>query len=63
MEHFRGGGGGYGTGVLVITHDLELALEVADGIAVFYAGTTIEESSVQDFEIEETLYQPYTKAL
>ena len=32
-----------GAGVLLITHDLELALEVADRIAVFYAGTTVEE--------------------
>ena len=28
-----------GAGVLLITHDLELALEVADRIVVFYAGT------------------------
>lgn len=52
-----------GKGVLLITHDIELALEVADRIAVFYAGTTVEEAKVEDFSREETLRHPYTKAL
>lgn len=52
-----------GAGVLVITHDLELALEVADKIVVFYAGITIEEANISDFDWEETLRHPYTKAL
>lgn len=52
-----------GKGVLLITHDIELALEVADRIAVFYAGTTVEEALVSDFSSEETLRHPYTKAL
>lgn len=52
-----------GNGVLLITHDIELALEVADRIAVFYAGTTVEEALVSDFASEETLRHPYTKAL
>lgn len=52
-----------GNGVLLITHDIELALEVADRIAVFYAGTTVEEALVSDFNREETLRHPYTKAL
>lgn len=52
-----------GAGVLLITHDLELALEVADRIVVFYAGTTVEEALVVDFEKEETLRHPYTRAL
>ena len=38
-------------------------LETVDRIAVFYAGTTIEEAGVGDFEKEETLRHPYTKAL
>lgn len=62
MQHFRELAD-MGAGVLVITHDLELALEVADRIAVFYAGTTIEEAAVSDFDREETLRHPYTKAL
>lgn len=52
-----------GNGVLLITHDIELALETADRIAVFYAGTTVEEALVTDFEAEEKLRHPYTKAL
>ena len=52
-----------GNGVLLITHDIELALKVADRIAVFYAGTTVEEALVSDFESEELLRHPYTKAL
>lgn len=52
-----------GKGVLLITHDIELALEVADRIAIFYAGTTVEEALVTDFQSEELLRHPYTKAL
>lgn len=62
MEDFRAFAD-EGKGVLLITHDIELALEVADRIAVFYAGTTIEEAPVSDFHSEETLRHPYTKAL
>lgn len=52
-----------GAGVLLITHDLELALEAADRIVVFYAGTNVEEALVSDFEEESRLRHPYTKAL
>ncbi|WP_148410866.1 ABC transporter ATP-binding protein [Murimonas intestini] len=52
-----------GAGVLLITHDLELAMEVADRIVVFYAGTTIEEASADDFRQEDTLRHPYSRAL
>ncbi len=52
-----------GAAVLLITHDLELALEVADRIAVFYAGVTVEDASTEDFISEETLRHPYTRAL
>ena len=52
-----------GNGVLLITHDLELALEVADRIVVFYAGTTVEEAKVADFADEALLRHPYTRAL
>lgn len=52
-----------GKGVLLITHDIELALEVADRIAIFYAGTTVEEAPVSDFQSEDLLRHPYTKAL
>ncbi|NLP42327.1 MAG: ABC transporter ATP-binding protein [Veillonellaceae bacterium] len=62
MGHFREFAD-QGNGVLLITHDIELALEVADRIAVFYAGTTVEEAPVADFESVDTLRHPYTKAL
>lgn len=62
MGHFRELAD-MGAGVLVITHDLELALETADRVVVFYAGCTIEEAYRSDFEKEENLRHPYTKAL
>ena len=62
MEHFREMAD-RGAGVLLITHDLEQALEVADRVAVFYAGTTVEDADVKDFIKEETLRHPYSRAL
>ena len=62
MEHFRQLAE-MGAAVLVITHDLELALETVDRIQVFYAGYTIEDARTADFEREETLRHPYTRAL
>ena len=62
MGHFRELAD-MGAGILVITHDLELALEVADRIVVFYAGTTVEEAKVTDFADETLLRHPYTRAL
>ncbi len=53
-----------GKAVLMITHDINLALQVADKIAVFYAGTIVEIAPVIDFEKGiEALRHPYTKAL
>lgn len=62
LQHFRELAD-EGAGVLLITHDLELALEVADKVVVFYAGTTVEEASAFDFLQEDTLRHPYSKAL
>ena len=62
MSHFREMADN-GAGVLLITHDFEQALEVADRVVVFYAGTTVEDAAVKDFEKEETLRHPYSKAL
>ena len=62
MEHFRELAD-RGAGVLLITHDLEQALAVADRVAVFYEGTTVEDAPVSDFRQEETLRHPYSKAL
>lgn len=62
MSHFREIAD-EGAGVLVITHDLELALNTADRIIVFYAGTNVEEALIEDFGNMERLRHPYTKAL
>lgn len=51
-----------GAGVLLITHDIDLALHVADRIAVFYAGTIFEIASTKDFiEGRYALRHPYSK--
>lgn len=52
-----------GAGVLLITHDLELALSTADRVLVLYGGRTVEEADVSAFSDEENLKHPYTKAL
>lgn len=52
-----------GGGVLLITHDIELALEVADRIAVFKDGTVVEETSVESFEDPALLRHPFTRSL
>ncbi|KYH29141.1 ABC transporter ATP-binding protein [Clostridium colicanis] len=53
-----------GCSVIIITHDIDLALKYADRIAVFYAGTTVEIAQVDDFvKGKDALRHPYTKAL
>lgn len=53
-----------GSAVMLITHDIEAALKIADRIAVFYAGTTVEIAPVKDFAGKgENLRHPYSKAL
>ncbi|WP_071460785.1 oligopeptide/dipeptide ABC transporter ATP-binding protein [Bacillus massilinigeriensis] len=53
-----------GCGVLLITHDIGAALKIADKIAVFYAGTTVEIASIENFRGDgEDLRHPFSKAL
>lgn len=53
-----------GCAVMLITHDIDSALSIADEIAVFYAGTTVEIAPVTDFTGKgEALRHPYSKAL
>lgn len=52
-----------GRAVLLITHDLELAQRYADRITVFYAGNTLETTAASNFEKEELLHHPYSRAL
>ena len=51
-----------GAGVLLITHDLELALTIAHRVLVLYAGESVEEADAADFAAGR-LRHPYTKAL
>ncbi|MGG0671138.1 ABC transporter ATP-binding protein [Lederbergia citrisecunda] len=53
-----------GCAVMLITHDIVSALSIADKIAVFYAGTTVEIAPVENFAGDgEALRHPYSKAL
>ena len=53
-----------GVGVLLITHDIHAALEVADRIGIFYSGYVIEIAERDDFTGNgENLLHPYTKSL
>ena len=51
-----------GAAVLFITHDLELALTIANRVLVLYAGETVEEADAADFAAGR-LRHPFTKAL
>ena len=50
-----------GTSVLLITHDLGVIAQVADDVAVFYAGAVVEYGSVRD--VFAAPLHPYTRAL
>lgn len=53
-----------GKSALVITHDLKMALEFADRIAVFWDGTIIEVEDIKDFENNGlNLKNDYTRKL
>ncbi len=50
-----------GTAVILITHDLGVVAEMADRVAVMYAGEIVEESEVN--ELFESPKHPYTQGL
>ena len=52
-----------GGGVMLITHDIELALTVADRVAVFRDGTVVEETAVANFASPDLLAHPFTRQL
>jgi peptide/nickel transport system ATP-binding protein len=53
-----------GCGILMITHDIDLAFEAADRIAVFNDGVTVEVVSAADFKAgPDNVKHPYSKAL
>lgn len=62
LSHFRSFAD-EGAGVLLITHDIDLALGVADRVAVFYAGTIVEVAPTSDFLAgKDALRHPYSQA-
>jgi oligopeptide/dipeptide ABC transporter ATP-binding protein len=50
-----------GFGIVFITHDLSLLVEIADRIAIMYAGRVVEEAPAR--ELYQQPNHPYTKAL
>ncbi len=53
-----------GKSVILITHDIDLAIEFADRVAVFYAGTIVETTLASNFKKgPDYLKHPYSKAL
>jgi peptide/nickel transport system ATP-binding protein len=53
-----------GSAVLLISHDLEAALTVADQVVVMYAGTVVEQAPAADFADDGAkLRHPYSRAL
>jgi len=50
-----------GFGIVFITHDLSLLVEIADRIAIMYAGAVVEEARAR--ELYEKPRHPYTTAL
>lgn len=48
-------------GVLIVTHDLAVAAEIADDICVMYAGRIVEQGSVEDVILRPS--HPYTRGL
>lgn len=52
-----------GKGVLLITHDINVALKTADRIAIFYSGYVIEINKTENFSDINKLLHPYTKSL
>ena len=49
--------------MLLITHDIELALRVADRVAVFKDGTVVEETATASFADPGLLRHPFTREL
>lgn len=50
-----------GTGIILITHDLGIVAEMADRVAVMYAGKIVEEAAVKDLYFSPQ--HPYTAGL
>lgn len=51
----------FGMGVIFVTHDIGVAVEISDRIAVMYAGQIIEEGTTH--EVINDAHHPYTRGL
>lgn len=51
----------FGTTVMMITHDLGVVAEIADNVAVMYAGQVVEQADV--FSLFDNPQHPYTRGL
>lgn len=51
----------YNTSMIMITHDLGIVAEVCDSVAIMYAGSIVEEGSLE--EIYNHTMHPYTEGL
>jgi len=51
----------YGTGTIMITHDLGIVAEICDNVAVMYAGRIVEQGTLD--EVFNSTKHPYTEGL
>ena len=51
----------YGTAIIMITHDLGIVAEICDEVAVMYAGSIVEQGSLE--EVFNHTKHPYTEGL
>ena len=51
----------YGTGTIMITHDLGIVAEICDNVAVMYAGSIVEQGTLD--EVFNNTKHPYTEGL
>jgi peptide/nickel transport system ATP-binding protein len=62
LNHLRGLAD-HGKGVMIITHDIAAALTIADKVAVFHSGTTVEVAPASAFNGSAKLHHPYSRML
>jgi peptide/nickel transport system ATP-binding protein len=53
----------HGKAVILITHDIAAALTIADQVAVFHSGTTVEVAPSTAFNGSAKLHHPYSRLL
>jgi peptide/nickel transport system ATP-binding protein/oligopeptide transport system ATP-binding protein len=61
LDLLRGMQDEFGTAMLLVTHDLGVVADMADDVAVMYAGRVVEQGAVGD--VFTSPMHPYTEAL